>query len=116
MRLAPSSRIKLALIEPALVLAAAAAVLWLLVRWRVRAGLLAFGVVALTLLMVVLNDASFVGGMRPFDAGDDGLVYDGFARDMLRQIVAGNFAGALEGGEKVFYFTPGLRYLRVVET
>ena len=23
--------------------------------------------------------------------------------------------GALEGGEKVFYFTPGLRYLRVVE-
>ncbi|TMJ34541.1 MAG: hypothetical protein E6G96_01555 [Alphaproteobacteria bacterium] len=116
MRLAPNSRIKLAqLIEPALVLAAVAAVLGLLVRWRVRAGLLAFGAVALTLLVVVLNDASFVGGVRPFDAGDDGLVYDGFARDMLRQIVTGNFAGALEGGEKVFYFTPGLRYLRVVE-
>ena len=53
--------------------------------------------------------------MRPFDAGDDGLVYDGFARDMLRQILDGNLAGALAGGEKVFYFTPGLRYLRVIE-
>ena len=39
----------------------------------------------------------------------------GFARDMLRQIVGGNIAGALEGGEKVFYFTPGMRYLRAFE-
>jgi len=34
---------------------------------------------------------------------------------MLRELGAGNFAGALEGGEKVFYFTPGMRYLRAVE-
>ena len=49
------------------------------------------------------------------ESGDDGLVYDGFARGVLRQLVAGDIAGALEGGEKVFYFTPGMRYLRAVE-
>src|SRR4029077_8575246 len=61
------------------------------------------------------TDASFIGGVRPFDSGDDGLVYDGFARIMLRALGAGNVAGALEGGEKVFYFTTGMRYLRAVE-
>ena len=71
--------------------------------------------IAVTLLVVLLNDASFIGGVRPFDAGDDGLVYEGFARDMLRQIIGGNIAGAFEGGEKVFYFTPGMRYLRAFE-
>ena len=53
--------------------------------------------------------------MRPFDSGDDGLVYDGYARAMLQQVLAGDIAGALEGGEKVFYFTPGTRYLRAAE-
>src|SRR5262249_30285488 len=61
------------------------------------------------------NDASFLGGVRPFDSGDDGLVYDGYARMMLRQLVAGDVAGALQGVEPVFYFTPGLRYLRAAE-
>jgi hypothetical protein len=116
MRLEPSGKIRFAqLIEPALALAGVATVLGLLVRWRVRASMLAFALIALTLLVVLLNDASFIGGVRPFDAGDDGLVYDGFARDMLRQMIGGNIAGALEGGEKVFYFTPGLRYLRALE-
>ena len=58
---------------------------------------------------------AFIGGVRPFDSGDDGLVYDGYARIMLRQLMAGDIAGALEGGETVFYFTPGMRYLRAVE-
>ena len=34
---------------------------------------------------------------------------------MLQRLLAGDIAGALEGGEKVFYFTPGTRYLRAVE-
>ena len=29
--------------------------------------------------------------------------------------MAGDIPGALEGGEKVFYFTPGTRYLRAAE-
>ena len=34
---------------------------------------------------------------------------------MLRRLFAGDIFGALEGGEKVFFFTPGMRYLRAVE-
>src|SRR5262249_42682065 len=38
-----------------------------------------------------------------------------YARMMLRQLVAGDVAGALQGVEPVFYFTPGMRYLRAAE-
>src|SRR5262249_30728231 len=31
------------------------------------------------------------------------------------RLVAGDLAGALQGGEAVFYFTPGMRYLRAAE-
>lgn len=34
---------------------------------------------------------------------------------MLQHLQAGDISRALEGEEKVFYFTPGMRYLRVVE-
>jgi hypothetical protein len=116
MRLESSGKIRIAqLIAPTLAFVAVAAVLGLLVSWRMRASMLALALIALTLTVVFFNDASFIGGVRPFDAGDDGLVYDGFAREMLRRIVAGDIGGALEGGEKIFYFTPGLRYLRVIE-
>jgi hypothetical protein len=116
MRLELSGKIRLAqMVEPALAFVAVAAVLGFLVYWCKRASMLAFALLAVTLIVVVMNDASFIGGVRPFDDGDDGLVYDGYARDMLRQIVAGDIAGALEGREKVFYFTPGMRYLRTFE-
>ena len=82
---------------------------------RARRLLPPFALVAITLTVAFFNDASFLGGVRPFDSGDDGLVYDGFARVMLRQLLAGDITGALEGSEPVFYFTPGLRYLRAVE-
>jgi hypothetical protein len=71
--------------------------------------------VAITLAVAFLTEASFIGGVRPFDAGDDGLVYDGFARMMLQHFLAGNVGGGLEGGEPVFYYTPGMRYLRAAE-
>jgi hypothetical protein len=124
--LQPSAKIRFRqFLEPALGLIAIAAVLGLLVmgsfkpsslrNWRVRCAVLSFGLIGLALLMVFLNDASFLGGVRPFDSGDDGLVYDGFAREMLRKLLAGDIVGALEGSEPVFYFTPGMRYLRVAE-
>src|SRR4029453_3362296 len=34
---------------------------------------------------------------------------------LLPQLIAGDLAGALKGVEPVFYFTPGLRYLRAAE-
>ena len=116
MRLEPSRSVALAqLVEPGLSLVGVAAVLGFLVRVRARRLIVAYVLIALTLLVVALNDASFIGGVRPFDAGDDGLVYEGLAREMLRHLAGGDISAALEGGEKVFYFTPGLRYLRMVE-
>jgi hypothetical protein len=116
MRLEPSAKIRLGqLLEPAFTLIACVGVLGLLVRIRPEQAGVPFALIAITLVVVFFTDASFIGGVRPFDAGDDGLIYDGFARAMLRQILAGDFAAALEGGEPVFYFTPGMRYLRVVE-
>ena len=90
-------------------------ILLLLVRWRPRRAvyplILAFG----TLVLVILTDATFIGGYRPFDGGDDGLIFSGFARDMLQHLVAGDIAGALKGVETVFYFNPGMRYFRALE-
>jgi hypothetical protein len=116
MSLSPTLQVRLRqLVEPGLALLASAAVLALLVRVHPRRVVLPFALTAATLVVVFFNDVSFLGGVRPFDGGDDGLVYDGYARVMLRRLVMGDVTGALEGGEKVFYFTPGLRYLRVAE-
>jgi hypothetical protein len=116
MRLVPTWQVRLRqLVEPGLALIGSFAVLALLVRVRGRRVVLPFALIAVTLLVAMFNDASFLGGVRPFDSGDDGLVYDGYARMMLRQLVAGDVAGALKGVEPVFYFTPGLRYLRAAE-
>jgi hypothetical protein len=116
MRLDPTWPVRLRqLLEPGLAFAASAAALALLVRVRPRRLVLPFALIAATLLVALFNDASFIGGVRPFDSGDDGLVYDGYARMILQRLLAGDIAGALEGGEAVFYFTPGLRYLRAAE-
>jgi len=73
-------------------------------------------VVGLSALVIAADDASFLGGLRPFDGGDDGLFYDGVGRLILQKLLAGDFYGALEGGEKVFYYGgPGLRYFRAIE-
>src|SRR5262245_56681092 len=116
MRLVPTWHVRLRqLVEPTLALVGSFAVLALLVRVRPRRVALPFALIAVTLVVAMFNDASFLGGVRPFDSGDDGLVYDGYARMMLRQLVAGDVAGALQGVEPVFYFTPGLRYQRAGE-
>jgi hypothetical protein len=76
---------------------------------------LPFSLIGLTLVVVLFNDASFIGGLRPFDGGDDGLIFDGWARQMVQHLLSGDIARALEGGESVFFFTPGTRYLRALE-
>ena len=104
------------LVEPGLALLAAGAVLMLLVRWRLRQLALPFTLIGLSLLVVLLHDASFIGGVRPFDGGDDGLVYEGLGRRIVQHVLHGDFARAMEGGESVFYYGgPGLRYFRAAE-
>jgi hypothetical protein len=67
------------------------------------------------LATIILTDATFLGGYRTLDGGDDGLIFSGFARRMLEHLVHGDIAGALQGGENVFFFTPGMRYFRMIE-
>src|ERR1044072_6558039 len=90
-------------------------ILLLPVRWRPRRATYPLILASATLVLVVLTDATFIGGYRPFDGGDDGLIFSGFARDMLQPLVAGDIAGALKGVENVFYFNPGMRYFRALE-
>mgnify|MGYP003345084172 CR=1 FL=1 len=104
------------LIAPGLALIGVAAVLLLLVRWEKRDLTLPFVFLVLSLTVVVLNDASFIWGVRPFDGGDDGLFYEGVGRQIAQYLRAGEWAKALEGGESVyFYGGPGLRYFRAIE-
>ena len=85
-------------------------------RFRVRRTILPFVLIGLAVLVISIGDASFLGGVRPFDGGDDGLFYDGVGRMILQKLLAGDIWGALEGGEKVFYYGgPGLRYFRALE-
>jgi len=91
-------------------------VVGVLVRFRLRRLLLPTILILLALLVIAIDDASFLGGVRPFDGGDDGLFYDGYGRLILQKILAGDIWGALEGGEKVYWYGgPGLRYFRALE-
>ncbi len=99
-----------------LLLAAVVALMGVLVRVRTGRMLVPLIIVGLSVLVIAVDDASFLGGLRPFDGGDDGLFYDGVGRVILQKLLAGDFFGALEGGEKVFYYGgPGLRYFRALE-
>ena len=72
--------------------------------------------IALAVVVVAIDDASFLGGWRPMDGGDEGLFYTGVGRNILEQLLAGNIGEALKGDEAVFYYGgPALRYFRALE-
>ncbi|HZL62277.1 MAG TPA: hypothetical protein VFC32_08255, partial [Pseudolabrys sp.] len=117
MRLTPPWSVRLPeLAVGALAVVAVLAMLGVLVRLRTRHVILPAILIVLALLVISIDDASFLGGVRPYDGGDDGLFYDGVGRIILQKLLAGDSWGALEGGEKVFYYGgPGLRYFRALE-
>jgi hypothetical protein len=95
---------------------AAIAVVMLLWRGRLRDATPAAALTSLALVVIVIIDASFIGGWRPMDGGDDGLFYTGIGRLILQHLLSGDVMAALQGGENVFYYGgPGLRYLRALE-
>lgn len=95
---------------------AAIAVLVLLWRGRLRDAAPAAALIGLALAVIAIIDASFIGGWRPMDGGDDGLFYTGVGRLTLQHLLGGDVMAALQGGEDVFYYGgPGLRYLRALE-
>jgi hypothetical protein len=103
-------------IEAAARCAALAVLLLLLVRVRWRDVAPMFALIALAVVVIAIDDASFLGGWRPMDGGDDGLFYTGVGREILEQLLAGHIGEALKGGESVFYYGgPALRYLRALE-
>jgi hypothetical protein len=87
----------------------------LLVRTAPRRAALPAVLIVLTLALIVFIDAQFIGGFRPLDSGDDGLTYEGYARRMVRHLLSGDFAAAWRGEEYVYFFAPGMRYVRVLE-
>ena len=88
----------------------------LLLRARLRDLTRPLILIGLALAVIAIDDASFIGGWRPMDGGDDGLFYTGVGRSILQHLLNGNITGALIGGENVFYYGgPGLRYLRALE-
>ncbi len=92
------------------------AVLVLLVRVRLRDTARPLILIGLALTVIAISDASFIGGWRPMDGGDDGLFYTGVGREILQHLIDGNVMAALMGGEAVYYYGgPGLRYFRALE-
>jgi hypothetical protein len=117
MNLVPPWRVRLLqFAQGAFVLAGACGLILMLVRVRPRPAMLAFLLIGLAVLVIAIDDASFLGGVRPFDGGDDGLYYDGVGRIILRHLLAGDLWEFLRGGESVYYYGgPGLRYFRALE-
>ena len=100
----------------ALVLVAVGGLILALVRFKARRLILPSILIGLSIAVIAVDDGSFLGGVRPMDGGDDGLFYDSYGRMILQKLLALDITGALEGGEKVFYYGgPGLRYFRALE-
>lgn len=117
MRLEPPLNVRLMQLgRSLLVLVAAGALILTLVRFNPYRTIVPFILIGLAALVIVVDDASFLGGVRPFDGGDDGLFYENAARSMLQKLLVGDVLGFFEGGESVFYYGgPGLRYFRAIE-
>jgi len=117
MHLDPPWRVRLLRwVSVLLTVVAVCAVPAVLARVKPRRTIVPFILIGLAALVISVDDASFLGGIRPFDGGDDGLFYDSVGRSILQKILAGDLYGAIEGGEKVFYYGgPGLRYFRAFE-
>ena len=97
-----------------LTLAGVIGILGLLARVAPRRLVWPAVLIGLSLLVIVIDDVNFIGGLRPLDAGDDGMTYEGYVRDMIRALLAGDVAGVLRGDEPVYYFTPGFRYVSML--
>src|SRR5262249_43628088 len=93
MHLTPPPRIRLLQYAgTAVALAAIVALVMVLVRVEPRRAVVPLLLLGLALLVIAVDDASFFGGVRPFDGGDDGLFYVGVGRRILQDFLAGNIS------------------------
>ena len=63
------------------------------------------------ILICFIKDINVLTGLRYFRGGADGLLHFSFGRDILENFINQNYYLAFKGGESVFYFMPGQRYL-----
>ena len=87
----------------------------LLVRFDSRRFILPFCILAVAGVVTAFSAASLFGNYSAFGGGGDGLVHEGNARIIAAALLEGNWSQAAQGGENIFYFMPGLRYVRAVE-
>lgn len=120
-RLEPSLRLRLAGWAGALLtLAGIAAVVVVTVqlRWRtfLRALLIVSSAYVVMMSFIAISAGKYLGRTYPPQGGgDDGIVHDGWGRTMAFLAARGEIVEALKGTEPVFWFTPGTRYVRMIE-
>jgi hypothetical protein len=89
------------------------------INWK--SYLIAISLTAISLIMIGVfishyNNGHSLGPEYPtHGGGDDGLVHESYGRNMARMVMSGDLKEFLKGIEKVYWFTPGMRYFRAVE-
>ncbi len=94
-----------------------ALILTMRLRWDAYTRALAI-VTAAYVVLVTHSDfrVDHLGGeYSPHAGGDDGLAFEGWGRMMAMLMAQGHVGEALRGAESVYWFTPGMRYFRMVE-
>ncbi|MGZ9274220.1 MAG: hypothetical protein ACXW34_05710, partial [Nitrospira sp.] len=77
--------------------------------------LLPVGAAVSTFLTTAIIAPGFLTGFMTQHGGNDGLTHESFGFDISQAIARGDIAAALRGNENIFFFMPGLRYLKGLE-
>ena len=91
------------------------ALLSLLITVRVDRILIPIAAAFSTLVTTTLLSPGYLVGFRTLEGGNDGLTHESLGFDIAQALRHAHWAAALQGGESVFYYMPGLRYLRALE-
>lgn len=74
-----------------------------------------FSSISIQFFLLIFTKPVFFKGLFPLISGWDGLTYYSYGREILRNFWVGNFYEAIKSPESIFYFMPGLRYIRALE-
>ena len=77
--------------------------------------LLPLGAGVSTLLTFYIYWRDLSSGFRTHEGGNDGLTHESFGFEISQALARGDLREALRGGEDIFFFMPGLRYVRAAE-
>jgi hypothetical protein len=72
-------------------------------------------IIGIATLVVYLYCPQFFGQYFINEGGEDGLTHATLGREILANILSGNWLQAIRGGQDVFWDTPGFRYFRALE-